>query len=288
VSREGATARADHLPPAKAPRLSPDGRQLLVEIDNDIWIYEVETGRRKRLTNDQSSGRPAWHPSATRIAYTSSRNGGPEIWVANADGTGTPRQLTELPGVAHVDSWSRDGKTLAFHHHPPGAAPNEILVIAPDDPTPKPAPLVQGKFPAEDAVFSPDGRYVAYLSAESGEREIYVRAFPGPGPQVPVSVGGGREPVWGRTGEIFYRSLTGDRMMAVNVTTTPALTIGPPRRLFDGNYFIESATGSPRPQYDVTADGRRFVMLQVDRASAAEIVVVQNWFEELRRAIATR
>lgn len=288
VSREGATAQADRVPPGKAPRLSPDGRQLLVQIDNDIWVYEVETGRRKRLTNDQSSSRPAWHPTGTRIAYTSSRNGGAEIWVANADGTGTPRQLTELPGVAHVDSWSPDGKTLAFHHHPPGLAPNEILVIVPDDPAPKPTPLVQGKFPAEDAVFSPDGRYVAYLSAESGNREIYVRAFPGPGPQVPVSVGGGREPVWGRTGEIFYRSLNGDRMMAVKVTTTPTLAVGTPTRLFEGNYFIEPPTGSPRPQYDVTADGRRFLMLQVDRVSAAQIVVVQNWFEELRRAISIR
>jgi serine/threonine-protein kinase len=285
VNRDGAAVPAEHVPSGQAPRLSPDGRQLLVEIDNDIWIYELETGRRKRLTADNASGRPAWHPSGARIAYTSARNGGAEIWEANADGTGTPRQLTDLPGPAHVDSWSPDGKTLAFHHHPPGDAPNEILAISPDDQAAKPAPLVQGGFAAEDAVFSPDGRYVAYLSAESGRREIYVRAFPGPGPQVPVSVGGGREPVWSRTGEIFYRSLTGDQMMSVTVTTSPALTVGAPTRLFAGDYFMTSGGGSPRPQYDVTANGQRFLMLQRDRTINAQIVVVQHWFEELRRAV---
>ena len=197
----------------------------------------------------------------------------------NADGTGTPRQLTDLPGAAHVDSW------FAFHHHPPGEAPNEILTIAPENPAARPQPLVQGGFAAEDAVFSPDGRYVAYLSADSGRREIYVRAFSGPGPQVPVSVGGGREPIWGRSGEIFYRTLTGDRMMAARVATTPTLTVGAPSDLFGGDYFMPPSTGSPRPQYDVTADGLRFLMLQPDRTIQAEIIVVQNWFEELRRVI---
>jgi serine/threonine-protein kinase len=286
VNRDGAAVPAEHVPPGQAPRLSPDGKRLLVELDNDVWIYELETGRRKRLTADNASGRPAWHPSGARIAYTSARSDGAEIWVASADGTGTPRQLTDLPGAAHVDSWSPDGRTLAFHHHPPGEAPNEILAISPDDPAPKPAPLVQGGFAAEDAVFSPDGRYVAYLSAESGRREIYVRAFPGPGPQVPVSVGGGREPVWSRTGEIFYRSLTGDQMMSVKVTTSPTLTVGAPTRLFAGDFFMTTGGGSPRPQYDVTANGQRFLMLQRDRTMTAQIVVVQHWFEELRRAIA--
>lgn len=288
VSRDGAVTPAEHLPAGQAPRLSPDGRRLLVEFENDVWIYDVETGRRTRLTTDKASGRPAWDPTGRQVAYTSSRSGSPEIWVANADGTGIPRQLTDLPGAAHVDSWSPDGKTLAFHHHVPGTAPNEILTITPEDPASKPTPLVQGGFSAEDAVFSPDGRYVAHLSADSGRREIYVRPFPGPGPQVPVSVGGGREPVWGRNGEIFYRTLTGERMMAVRVTTTPTLTVGAPTHLFEGTYFMQPRTGSPRPQYDVTADGRRFLMLQPNPSVRAQIVVVQNWFEALRQVIPVR
>ena len=288
VSRDGAVTPAENLPAGQAPRLSPDGTQVLVEVDRDVWIYDVETGRRRRLTTDRGSGRAAWHPTGRQIAYTSESNGGAEIWLMNADGTGTPRQLTDLPGPAHVDSWSPDGRTLAFHHHLPGDAPNEILTIAPDDPAAKPQPFVKGGFAAEDAVFSPDGRYIAYLSADSGRREIYVRPFPGPGPQIPVSVGGGREPVWGRNGEIFYRSVTGEQMMSVKVTTTPTLTVGAPTRLFEGIYFMQPNTGSPRPQYDVSTDGRRFLMLQPDRGIRAQIIIVQHWFEELRRLVPTR
>ncbi|HVL66860.1 MAG TPA: protein kinase [Vicinamibacterales bacterium] len=285
VGRDGAVVPAERLAAGQGPRLSPDGKRLLVAIDGDVWIYEADTGRRTRLTTDRASGRAAWDPTGARVAYTSDRSGSDEIWVANADGTGTPRRLTDLPGPAHVDSWSPDGRRLAFHHHPPGEAPNEILVIGPDDPSPTPVPLVQGEFAAEDAVFSPDGRYIAYLSAHSGRREVYVRAVPGPGPEVPVSVGGAREPVWGRNGEIFYRTPAGEQMMAVRVSTSPSLTIGTPMRLFEGDYFVAPRTGSPRPQYDVTADGSRFLMLQPDRSVRPQIVVVQNWFEELKRAI---
>ena len=283
VRRDGAIAPIDQIPGGTTPRLSPIGKHLLLEVSGDVWIYEIDTGRRTRVTTDGLSGRPAWHPDGTQIAYSSSRSGSEEVWIAPIDGTGSHRQVTDMPGAAHVDSWSPDGKTLAFHHHTPGDRANEILTITPADPNATPQPLVQRDFHAESAVFSPDGRYVAYLLAETGTREVYIKPFFGPGVQEPVSVGGAREPVWGRNGELFYRSADGSRVMAVKVATSPALSVGTPTELFTGSFFVTGRGGSPRPQFDVTADGQQLFLLQLDSAVRAQIVVVQNWFEELRR-----
>jgi eukaryotic-like serine/threonine-protein kinase len=153
----------------------------------------------------------------------------------------------------------------------------------------KPQLFLRRGFSNEAATFSPDGRYVAYASSETGQTEIYIRPYPGPGGQETVSVGGGSEPVWTKSGEIFYRSLTGEGMMAVSVTTQPTLKVGRPVQLFEGPYYT-SPTGSLRPQYDVTTDGRRFLMLMVSSGSDGSgarprIMVVQNWFEELKRLV---
>ena len=127
----------------------------------------------------------------------------------------------------------------------------------------KPEMFLEGG--AEGADFSRDGRYVVFLSPQTGQREIYIRPYPGPGGQVTVSVGGGRERCWARNGEVFYRSPNGERMFAVSVATEPALRVGAPVQLFQGRYYI-APTGSPRPQYDVTADGKRFLMLASESA----------------------
>ena len=175
-----------------------------------------------------------------------------------ADGGGQPRQITKLGGQIHVDSWSPDGRTLNVHRH--GERSIDILMVSMDDTGREPRVFVEGKPSAEGASFSSDMRYVAYLSVDSGQREIYIRPYAEPGGRVTVSAGGGGEPVWSRNGEVFYRSLRGDRMFAVSAGTTPTLKVGPPVALFDSPYYI-SPTNSPRPQYDVTPDGQRFLML---------------------------
>ncbi len=130
-----------------------------------------------------------------------------------------------------------------------------------------------------------------YLSMDTGAREIYVRPYPGPGGRVTVSVNGGVEPRWAPNGEVFYRNAAGNRMFSVSTTTTPTLTVGKPILLFEGSYYV-SPTGSPRAQYDVTADGKRFLMLASAPAGAAggraRFVVVQNWFTELQQRVPTR
>jgi len=296
VNRNGGGAETITSIPAgnyEDPRLSPDGSRVLVKRDDDIWIYDVASGRSSRLTRDGTSLMGVWDPSGSRVAYSSAKSGNLEAWVEPSDGSGEPRQLTHLGGQVHVDTWSPDGRTLTIHHHSP-EAPTRILMLPMDEAQTEPTPQVfnVGESGAESADFSRDCRYVAYLSAEAGPREIYIRPYQHPGGRVTVSVGGGREPVWANNGDLFYRNLTGDRMFAVAVTTEPTLKVATPIQLFQRPYYT-SAAGSPRPQYDVTADGQRFLMLAPTSGtdpsvSRPRIVVVQNWFEEVKRLVPTK
>ena len=294
MNRDGAAAAPIGSIPSGAyedPRLSPDGGRVLVTRDGDIWIYDIATGRSSRLTRDGFSLMGAWDPAGSRIAYSSAGKGNLEAWIEPADGSGPPRQLTTLGGQIHVDAWSPDGRTLTIHRHPPEGS-TAILMLPVDAADATPRAFLNGDFNAEGAEFSPDGRYVAYVAELSGQREIYIKSYADTGAQMTVSVGGGREPVWANNGDLFYRSLTGDRMFVVSVTTDPALRVGKPVQLFEGSYYV-SPTGSPRPQYDVTRDGQRFLLLASASGTSASlarprIVVVQDWFDELRRLVPTR
>jgi hypothetical protein len=134
-------------------------------------------------------------------------------------------------------------------------------------------------------MFAPDGHAIAYVSSETGRNEIYLRPFPGPGEKLTVSSDGGNEPLWSRTGrELFYR--VGDALMAVDVTTTPRLTVGTPRRLFEKHY---ERSVSLYANYS-TIDGERFVMIKrIDQGDApARINVAVNWLEELKQRVPTK
>ena len=294
VSRNGAGAVPITSIPAgdyEHPRLSPDGSRVLMTRDGDIWVYDVTSGRSSRLTRDGTSLMGVWDSSGSRVAYSSATSGNLEAWVEPSDGSGEPRQLTRLGGQVHVDTWSPDGRTLTIHHHS-SEEPTRILMLAMDQAEPKPQVFDVGESGAESADFSRDCRYVAYLSAEAGQREVYIRPYQHAGGRETVSAGGGREPVWANNGDLFYRNLTGDRMFAVSVTTEPKLKVGATVPLFQGPYYT-SAAGSPRPQYDVTADGQRFLMLSPasgadSSVSRPRIVVVQNWFEEVKRLVPTK
>ena len=270
------------------PRLSADSRRVLVTRDGDIWTYDIASGRSSRVSRDGVSQMGVWDPTGSQIAYSSAVSGNLEAWAVPSDGSGQPRQLTKLGGQVHVDSWAPDGRLLSIHHHTPQGPVNILMVpMGTDDQTPR--TFLEGRGLAEGADFSLDMRYVAYLAQETGRREIFIRPYPGPGAQVTVSVGGGREPMWIENGEVFYRSLDGEQMFAVSVETAPSLKVGTPVPLFRGPYYV-SAAGSPRPQYDVTADGQRFLLIAPDPASSSSsgrsrIVVVQNWIEELKRLV---
>ena len=270
--------------PYEEPRLSPDDSRVLVTLSGDIWAYDITSGRRVKITNDGVSLMGVWGPNGGQIAYSSARTGNLEAWVKSSDGSGEARQLTTLGGQVHVDAWSADGGTLTLHRHPPEGQV-EIYMLAMDRANAKPEVFFPGEAGKESAEFSGDRQYVSYVSAETGQREVYIRPYQRPGQRITASVGGGREPVWARNGEVFYRNLTGERIFAVPVKTAPALTVGTPVPLFQGRYYV-APTGSPRAQYDVTADGRRFLMIAETPTAGAtphqpRVVVVQHWFDDV-------
>jgi len=149
---------------------------------------------------------------------------------------------------------------------------------------------LEREYTTSNAVFSPDGRYVALVSGQTGQQEIFIHSFPGPGGATPVSVGGGTEPVWASSGALFYRRPDDYMMMVVEVSTDPTLSIGQPSELFVGSG--SGGDGSPRARYTVTADGRRFLMSAALLASGEggggstrRIIIVQNWVEELKERV---
>jgi Tol biopolymer transport system component len=184
--------------------------------------------------------------------------------------------------IQSPSSWSPDGQALAFLQISPKTG-FDIWVLRMSEH--KAQPFLQTSFTESAPTFSPDGRWLAYVSDESGRNEIYVRPYPGPGGKYQISTEGGTEPLWNpKGGELFYRQ--GDKMMAVEVTTQPNFSAAKARMLFEGQY-LHLPTPQTFPDYDVSRDGQRFLMLKAaDQAQAlTQINVVLNWTEELKRLV---
>jgi len=276
------------------PRLSPDGHRLAVTINEenrDIWIFELARQTLTRLTFDPLIDEaPAWSPDGKWVAFARVRTGNDTLLRKLADSSGMEEELVKVEGRSRPASWSPDGKVLAFDMDPPGT---RDIWLLPLEENPGQArgrvatAFIRTPFAESDAKFSPDGLWIAYASNESGQNEVYVQPYPGPGGKWQISSGGGEQPVWARNGrELFYRN--GDRMMVVDVTTQPTFAAGSPKVLFEGQYW----TPGPQSlaQYDVSPDGQRFLMIQpVEREGGpGQIHVVLNWFEELKRRVPAR
>jgi len=267
------------------PRLSPDGRTVAVGIserETHLWLYDLARETSTRFTFEGTvNHNPTWTPDGKRIAFNSDRDGATSIYWQLADGTGGLQRLTssQYPNVPM--SWSPDGQMLAFIESNPTTG-SDIWVLRLSDR--KPEPFLVTPFAESVPRFSPDGHWLAYISNESGRYEVYAQPYPGPGRKLQISTEGGTEPVWNRNGrELFYRS--GDKMMAVDIATQPGFAAGKPHLLFEGIYERTPATS---PNYDVSPDGQRFLMLKPDAQEAAaptQINVVLNWFEELKRRV---
>jgi serine/threonine-protein kinase len=269
------------------PRLSPDGRRVaavIAEQDAQIWLYDLSRETLTRLTFEGSVNlNPVWTPDSQRIAFLSSKEGPQNIFWQRADGSGGLERLTTSEYTQIPTSWSPDGQLLAFAEINPTTG-YDIWVLRLSDR--KAQPFLRTPFLESVPRFSPDGRWLAYISGESGRLEIYVQPYPGPGGKWQISTEGGTEPTWNPNGrELFYRS--GDKMMAVEIATQPGFSAGKPRVLFEGRYEPSPATA---PNYDVSADGQRFLMLKPSatvEAASTQINVVLNWFEELKRRVPT-
>jgi len=290
VSRNGAVQPL--AAPAHAyryPRLSADGRQVAVTIQEQepqIWLYNLSRDTLTRLTFEGNSNvAPSWTPDGKRIAFESNKDGATNIYWQLADGSGWLERLNTSEYSQVPSSWSADGQLLAFIEINPTTG-YDIWVLRMGDRRAR--PFLRTPFTEGAPQFSPDGRWLAYTSDESGRLEVYVQPYPGPGGKWQISTDGGTEPVWNRNGrELFYRS--GDKMMAVDIATQPSFVAGKPRMLFQGQYVLNTPPSSI-PFYDVSADGQRFLMLmpsEQGQAAPTQINVVLNWFEELKRRVPT-
>ena len=292
VDREGAVEPLGAPPHFyRAPRLSPDGGRIAVEISEastDIWVYGIPRNTLTRLTFEGTNRLSKWTPDGKRITFRSNRAGADNLFWKPADGSGPAERLTTSEFRQNPGSWSPDGQVLAFHQQPGAygsSSTGRDIWVLPMEGERKPSPFLQTPFNEAAPRFSPDGRWLAYVSDESGRREVYVQPFPGPGGKWQISTDGGVEPVWARNGELFYRNENGDKMMVVDFTTEPTFRAGNPRLLFEGFYQRREGGGN-RAYYDVTSDGQRFLMVQAV-AGAGQIHVVLNWFEELKRLVPT-
>ncbi len=261
------------------PRLSPDGKRIGVRIEDagkwDVWVYDIDRGTRTRLTVEGSDNRgPLWSPDGTRITFASRRSGSLNLYWKMADGSGEAQPLLEHSGRQSPDSWSPDGRLLAFSSS--RSVEERDIWVLPMEGERTPMEFLATSFNEHHSAFSPDGHWLAYVSDESGRNAVYVQPYPGPGRRVAISPSGGDVPHWSPDGtEIFYRN--GDQMLAVSVETEPAFTARKPRLLFEGRYETD---------YDVSTDGRHFVMIRTEYASSpTEIRVVLNWFDELERLV---
>ncbi len=266
----------------ESPRFSPDGQRLAVATDGQIWLYDLSRETLTRFTFEgNDNNRPLWAPDGKRIVFYSNKEGRLNIFSQLADGSGGLERLTTSEDINVPGSWSPDGQTLAFHDADPTTR-NDIWMLRLSDR--KAQPFLRTPFNESDPRFSPDGRWIAYMSDESGRYEVYVQPYPGPGGKWQVSKDGGREPVWNRNGrELFYRS--GNKLMAVEITTQPNFALGNPRMLFEGPYVLATA---PVSNYDVSPDGMRFLMIrptEQEQTAPTQINVVLNWFEELKRRV---
>jgi len=280
------------------PRISPDGNSIALDVrdqvNNDIWIYDLMRGALSRVTTNPAADQyPVWMPDGQRLLFASNRAGAFNVYAQAADGSGSAERLFESADPQVPLTVSPDGTRAVIRHGDPKTGDDLMLLsIARTGAPPAVTPLVKSAFVENDAEISPDGRWLAYQSNESGRFEIYVRPFPDAGAaRWTVSAGGGTRPVWARNGsELFYINGTSPdpiRVMRIPVQLTPTFAAGPPELLFEGRYYADPRTAARGRTYDVSPDGTRFLMIkddprQLDPGATTSFNVVLNALEHLK------
>ena len=265
------------------PRISPQGDRLAVAVsegDRDLWVLDLDRGSRSRITfggNNQFF--PIWTPEGDQLTFADGPTAPNTLYLADADGSGGIDTLLQREGAQFPTSWSRDGSVLAFYERDSQTSMGRDIWVLPVGGDPE--PFLVTPFEERAPVFSPDGRWLAYVSNESGQEEIYVTPYPGPGPRTTISTAGGTEPVWSQAGsELFYRE--SDQLMVVAVDLGETFRGGTPQSLFADPY-LRDPNNNAAPNYDVAPDGQGFVMVRGDVAGQDVVILVENWFEELRQ-----
>ena len=281
-------------------RLSPDGTRVALSTTDqqaDIWVWELARGTLTRVTfNPDPDLNPAWSHDGKRLLFSSVLGGtlSNVFWQA-ADGTGSPERLIEHPTTQVPQSVSPDGSRILLRE---GSVSNYNVTVLSLGAERRTEPLIHTEFQEQNAEISPDGRWLAYQSDESGKDEVYVRPFPNvDGGRWQASTSGGTRPLWARNGqELFYMATAGTEAAVMSVRVEPGATwtAAVPTKLFAGRFFFVDGGGSGIGRtYDVSLDGRRFLMIKDSSSGTSSdetpgrFVVVQNWFEELKRLVPT-
>jgi Tol biopolymer transport system component len=283
VSRQGIEQPITDTPTrSQGGHLAPDGQRIALQMNGRLWLYDLTRATLARLTSPEFLGFsfPAWTPDGKRIVFRT-RTG---MRLFDVNGSGHSEPVMGSTGMQDIPtSVSPDGKMLAFIRQG-GDTAGDIYVVSLSGDSP-PRPVVNTSAYEGGAQFSPDGKWLAYVSDDSGQFQVYLRPFPGPERRWAVSTQGGSFPLWRRDGkELFYRN--GNKMMAVDVSdTSPSeVTLSTPRVLFDQRYTFETLTSA---NYDVSPDGQRFLMVK-DESGAGRLTMVLNWLEELRARLPTK
>jgi eukaryotic-like serine/threonine-protein kinase len=272
--------------PGVDPSISPDEKwaafQRTTNSQSDIWLRDLSRGTDQRLTTDASVNvAPVWSPKGDRVVFASDRNGSPyNLYQKASTGTGPDELLVATSNGKTPSQWSPDGRFVIYSAATPKTSLDIWVLPMEGGAERKPFVFLHSEFAENFGQLSPDSRWMAYTSDESGQREVYVRPFPAGDGQSKISISGGQQPRWCCNGkEMFFYSADG-KIMAVAVTAVagPKLSFQPgsPRPLFDTH--LASSSQSAAFEYDVTADGKRFLISSVSGAvSVPPLTVVVNW-----------
>jgi len=265
--------------------LSPDGTRLAIAVARagrtELWVKALGTGPLTRLAYEGTyDSRPSWTPDARSILFVSDLSGHTALYRVPADGSGPPTLVRDDPRAVDEGSLSRDGRWLVYRAGSGGA--RDIYAIRPEVDS-LPVPLATTPFEEYSPALSPDGRWLVYASDESRRSEVYVRPFPNAGSaRWQVSREGGTEPVWAHSGrELFYRNAAGD-FVAAQVAPGPSFRVASERVLFAARGYISD---NRNHNYTVSPDDRSFLFVRPTAGAPSRMIVVMNWFEELKAKV---
>jgi Tol biopolymer transport system component len=267
-----------------APALSPDEKEVAVTRSGDIWLIDLERGTQIRLTADPANDSySSWSPSGDRVLFLSTRNGATGIYQKTLNGTSPEEPLVSSPELKYNPQWSPDGQSIIYSQTNPKT--NLDLYLLSLGGERKPTSLLQTTFIEGQARFSPTGRWIAYMSNETGQFQVYVESFPATGAKLAISIGGGSQPQWRADEKELYYYTPDRKLMAVEVNGDgPTFKVGEARPLFEIRVFAIDQSFPGNGYYSVTHDGKRFLVSSVPEApERQQINVVVNWMADLKK-----
>jgi len=277
MDRTGKTTNITaEVKPYTTPAISPDGKRIALTLQGssfDVWVYDPARDTLTKVSFGGDDYRPHWSPDGKMIAYDSSKSGSQQVYVKDGIVQGTETVVTSGPEFKELYGWTADGREVIFARQNKDTGMDLYAAAVAGDH--KVRALIEAPFNQQNARLSPDGKWLAYVSDESGQPQVFVQAMSDPGTRAQISSEGGIEPRWARTGnELFF--LSKNRLMSVKFAPGGGLNPGKPVALFEDK--------RPWGGYDVAADGRLVVAREAElNGTGNQINVVLHWFEEMKQ-----